>query len=251
MQIKRIIPCLDISNGRVVKGVNFINLIDAGDPVEIAKGYNNMQADEIVFLDITSRAEDRTATLDVIAQAAKEISIPLTIGGGIASLADIRAMLDLGASKVSINSAAVSCPSLISDAVKAFGSSAIIVAIDTKKVQGRHKVFTNGGKTNTGLDTTIWAKEAERLGAGEILLTSMDCDGTKSGYDIDITRAVAESVDIPVIASGGAGSKEHFLQVLTKGEAAAALAASLFHFNEVNINDLKTYLADNGITVKR
>ncbi|MGI6212973.1 MAG: imidazole glycerol phosphate synthase subunit HisF [Christensenellales bacterium] len=250
MRQKRIIPCLDIYKGRVVKGVNFVDLKDAGDPVEIAKKYNEAGADEIVFLDISATHEKRSTMLDTIGKAAKQVSIPLTIGGGIGSIEHIQTLLDIGASKVSMNSAAVKTPELIEQAAKKFGGARITVAIDVKKVEDNYKVFINGGRVNTGLDAIEWAKQVQRLGAGEILLTSMDCDGTKAGYDIEITRQISSCVKIPVIASGGAGSREHFLQALTEGGADGALAAGLFHFNEINIMELKEYLAANGVNVK-
>ena len=252
MQIKRIIPCLDIYKGRVVKGVNFENLKDAGDPVEIAKKYNDMKADEIVFLDISASPENRRTMLDVMKRAAKEVTIPLTVGGGIRNIDDIRDILNAGVDKISINSSAVKTPDLIKEASIRFGSQRIVVAIDAKKSQdGVFEVFINGGKVNTGLDAVEWAKTCESLGAGEILLTSMDKDGVKSGYDLELTRKVSEAVNIPVIASGGAGKKEDFYDVLSdKGKASAALAASLFHFNELEIGKLKQYLKSKGISVR-
>ncbi|HHU43622.1 MAG: imidazole glycerol phosphate synthase subunit HisF [Bacillota bacterium] len=252
MQIKRIIPCLDIYKGRVVKGVNFENLKDAGDPVEIAKKYNDMKADEIVFLDISASLENRRTMLDVMKRAAKEVTIPLTVGGGIRNIDDIRDILNAGVDKISINSSAVKTPDLIKEASIRFGSQRIVVAIDAKKSQdGVFEVFINGGKVNTGLDAVEWAKTCESLGAGEILLTSMDKDGVKSGYDLELTRKVSEAVNIPVIASGGAGKKEDFYDVLSdKGKASAALAASLFHFNELEIGKLKQYLKSKGISVR-
>ncbi len=249
MQIKRIIPCLDIYNGRVVKGVQFKDLVDAGDPIEIAEKYNQLKADEIVFLDISATNEGRSSLLEVIKDAAKEVSIHLIIGGGIGTLLQFENAIKAGASKVAINTAAVKNPKLISEAAQQFGTKRVVAAIDIKKVGVDYKVFINGGNTNTGLDAIAWAQEVEKLGAGEILLTSMDCDGTKKGYDIDITSKVSDSVKIPVIASGGAGSMQHFLEVFTVGKASAALAASLFHFNKVDIVELKKYLAANGIKV--
>jgi len=249
MQIKRIIPCLDIYNGRVVKGVQFKDLVDAGDPIEIAEKYNQFKADEIVFLDISATNEGRSSLLKVIKDAAKEVSIPLIIGGGIGTLLQFENAINSGASKVAINTAAVKNPKLISEAAQQFGTKRVVAAIDIKKVGDNYKVFIDGGNTNTGMDAIAWAQEVEKLGAGEILLTSMDCDGTKKGYDIDITSKVSDSVKIPVISSGGAGSMQHFLDVLTVGKASAALAASLFHFNEVDIVELKKYLAANGIKV--
>lgn len=251
MLAKRIIPCLDINKGRVVKGVNFVNLIDAGDPVEIAKTYNAMRADEIVFLDITASHEGRATMYDVISKAAEQVFIPLTVGGGISSVEHFRNLLNLGADKISVNSAAVKNPDLITDAALRFGRQCVVVAIDAKRNdKGSFDVYLNGGRINTGKDAIDWAIEAEKRGAGEILLTSMDCDGTKAGYDIELTRRVAEAVGIPVIASGGAGNMQHFKDVLTEGKADAALAASLFHFGEMTISDLKNYLALSGVPVR-
>lgn len=251
MLAKRIIPCLDINKGRVVKGVNFVNLIDAGDPVEIAKTYNAMRADEIVFLDITASHEGRATMYDVISKAAEQVFIPLTVGGGISSAEHFRNLLNLGADKISVNSAAVKNPDLITDAALKFGRQCVVVAIDAKRNdKGNFDVYLNGGRINTGKDAIDWAIEAEKRGAGEILLTSMDCDGTKAGYDIELTRRVAEAVGIPVIASGGAGNMQHFKDVLTDGKADAALAASLFHFGEMTISDLKNYLALSGVAVR-
>ena len=251
MLAKRIIPCLDINKGRVVKGVNFVNLIDAGDPVEIAKTYNAMRADEIVFLDITASHEGRATMYDVISKAAEQVFIPLTVGGGISSVEHFRNLLNLGADKISVNSAAVKNPDLITEAALRFGRQCVVVAIDAKRNdKGSFDVYLNGGRINTGKDAIDWAIEAEKRGAGEILLTSMDCDGTKAGYDIELTRRVAEAVGIPVIASGGAGNMPHFKDVLTEGKADAALAASLFHFGEMTISDLKNYLALSGVPVR-
>lgn len=251
MLAKRIIPCLDINKGRVVKGVNFVNLIDAGDPVEIAKTYNVMRADEIVFLDITASHEGRATMYDVISKAAEQVFIPLTVGGGISTTEHFRNLLNLGADKISVNSAAVKNPDLITDAALKFGRQCVVVAIDAKRNdKGSFDVYLNGGRINTGKDAIDWAIEAEKRGAGEILLTSMDCDGTKAGYDIELTRRVAEAVGIPVIASGGAGNMQHFKDVLTDGKADAALAASLFHFGEMTISDLKKYLALSGVVVR-
>ncbi len=251
MLAKRIIPCLDVNKGRVVKGVNFVNLIDAGDPVEAAKAYDEAGADELVFLDITASAEDRDIILDVVKETAETVFMPLTVGGGVRSLEDIRKLLESGADKVSINSAAVKNPQLVKDAAIRFGSSTIVVAIDAKrKENGGWEVYINGGRTPTGKDAIEWAKMVEDLGAGEILLTSMDKDGTKSGYDIELTRAISEAVSIPVIASGGAGSKEHFYEAFTEGKADAALAASLFHFKELTIEEVKLYLKEKNITVR-
>lgn len=251
MLAKRIISCLDINKGRVVKGVNFVNLIDAGDPVEIAKTYNAMRADEIVFLDITASHEGRATMYDVISKAAEQVFIPLTVGGGISTTEHFRNLLNLGADKISVNSAAVKNPDLITDAALKFGRQCVVVAIDAKRNdKGSFDVYLNGGRINTGKDAIDWAIEAEKRGAGEILLTSMDCDGTKAGYDIELTRRVAEAVGIPVIASGGAGNMQHFKDVLTDGKADAALAASLFHFGEMAISDLKNYLALSGVAVR-
>lgn len=251
MLAKRIIPCLDINKGRVVKGVNFVNLVDAGDPVEVAKTYNAMRADEIVFLDITASHEGRATMYDVISKAAEQVFIPLTVGGGISSVEHFRNLLNLGADKISVNSAAVRNPDLITDAAMKFGRQCVVVAIDAKRNdKGSFDVYLNGGRINTGKDAIDWAIEAERRGAGEILLTSMDCDGTKAGYDIELTKRVAEAVGIPVIASGGAGNMQHFKDVLNDGKADAALAASLFHFGELAIADLKNYLALSGVPVR-
>ncbi len=249
---KRIIPCLDINKGRVVKGVNFVNLIDAGDPVEVAKAYNAMRADEIVFLDITATHEARATLYDVIARAAEQVFIPLTVGGGISSVEQFRMLLNLGADKISINSSAVRNPDLITDAALKFGRQCVVVAIDAKRNEkGSFDVYLNGGRINTEIDAIDWAIEAEKKGAGEILLTSMDCDGTKSGYDLELTKRVCQAVNIPVIASGGAGKVEHFKDVLDDGVGAdAALAASLFHFKELEIKTLKEYLRNQGISVR-
>ncbi len=249
---KRIIPCLDINKGRVVKGVNFVNLIDAGDPVEVAKAYNAMRADEIVFLDITATHEARATLYDVIARAAEQVFIPLTVGGGISGVEQFRTLLNLGADKISINSSAVRNPDLITDAALKFGRQCVVVAIDAKRNEkGSFDVYLNGGRINTEIDAIDWAIEAEKKGAGEILLTSMDCDGTKSGYDLELTKRVCQAVNIPVIASGGAGKVEHFKDVLDDGVGAdAALAASLFHFKELEIKNLKEYLRNQGISVR-
>src|SRR5215216_406875 len=247
---KRIIPCLDVLDGRVVKGVNFVNLRDAGDPVEQAKVYDREGADELVFLDITASHEARNTTLDMVRHVAENIFIPFCVGGGIRTIEDIRATLLAGADKVSINSAAFRNPQIINDGAWAFGSQCIVVAMDPKWVDGRWEVFINGGRIPTGKDVLDWAKEVEDRGAGEILLTSMDRDGTKAGYNLELTQAVADAVSIPVIASGGAGSREHFAHALTHGKADAALAASLFHYNELRIGDLKKYLADQGIPMR-
>lgn len=248
---KRIIPCLDLKNGRVVKGVNFVNLIDAGDPVEVAKTYNEMRADEIVFLDITASHEGRKTFRDVIARAAEQVFIPLTVGGGISEVSDFKELLRLGADKISVNSSAIANPNLITDAALKFGRQCVVVAIDAKKnSEGSYDVYLNGGRIKTDKDAIEWAVEAERRGAGEILLTSMDCDGTKAGYEIELTKRVCEAVNIPVIASGGAGKMKDFAEVLTDGKADAALAASLFHFGEIDIPDLKQYLLSKGVSVR-
>jgi len=253
MLTKRIIPCLDVDGGRVVKGTNFVNLRDAGDPVEIARRYDQAGADELVFLDITASVEARNIMLDVVARTAEQVSIPLTVGGGIRSLSDFRDILKVGADKVSINSAAVHNPDLIEEAASKFGSQCVVVAIDAKRRQdGRGwDVYINGGRINTGKDAVEWAVEVERRGAGEILLTSMDADGTKDGYDIALIRAVTQAVNIPVIASGGAGKLEHFYDAIVHGGADAVLAASLFHYGELTIAEVKDYLAERGIPVRR
>lgn len=253
MFTKRIIPCLDVKDGRVVKGVNFVDLKDAGDPVEIAAAYDKAGADEVVFLDITASSDHRATVVDMVRKVAANVFIPFTVGGGIRSVEDFRVLLREGADKISINSSALNRPELISEAVDKFGSQCVVVAIDAKKrADGSGwNVYKNGGRIDVGLDAVAWAKKAEALGAGEILLTSMDCDGTKSGYDIALTRSIAEAVSIPVIASGGAGTKEHFYDALTEGKADAALAASLFHYKELEIMDLKAYLAEKGVSVRR
>lgn len=252
MSEKRIIPCLDVLGGRVVKGVNFINFKDAGDPVENATFYDKAGADELTFLDITATADARGIMVDVVRRVAEHVSIPFTVGGGIRTLEDFREILKAGADKVSVNSAAIVRPELVSEAAKEFGSQCVVVAIDAKRRAGGSgwDVYLNGGRVNAQKDVVEWAIQAEKLGAGEILLTSMDCDGTKNGYDIELTRAVSESVDIPVIASGGAGRIEHFYEALTEGKADAALAASLFHFRELEICDVKEYLKEKGIEVR-
>jgi cyclase len=250
MLAKRIIPCLDVDKGRVVKGVKFQNLRDAGDPVEVAKSYEEQSADELVFLDITASAEERKIMIEVVQRVAETISIPFTVGGGVSSLEDIRRLLSAGADKVSINTAAVKNPQLIYESAKRFGSQCIVVAIDAKRSERGWEVYIHGGRTPTGLDAVEWAKKVEGLGAGEILLTSMDADGTKKGYDIELCRAVASAVSIPVIASGGAGTMEHFYEVFTKTNVDAALAASLFHFKEVSIPELKAYLKNKGVHVR-
>ena len=256
MLTKRIIPCLDVKNGRVVKGIKFLNLKDAGDPVAAARKYEQEQADELIFLDITASSENRGIILDVVQRAAEAIFMPLTVGGGIRNLSDIRNLLNAGADKVSINTAAVKSPQLIKEASGKYGSQCIVVAIDAKMALSKSshtkgwEVYINGGRTAPGIDAIEWAKNAERLGAGEILLTSMDFDGTKNGYDLELTAAVTSAVNIPVIASGGAGKKEDFYSVLTQGGADAALAASLFHYGELTIKDLKAYLKQKGVPLR-
>ncbi len=252
MYAKRIIPCLDIHNGRVVKGVNFVNLRDAGNPVEIAKVYNQAGADELVFLDITATHEARATVLDLARRVAETVFIPFTIGGGIRTVEDFRLLLKEGADKISINSSAIRNPRLISDAADKFGRQCVVVAIDAKRREdgSGFNVFINGGRIDTGMDALEWAMQADKLGAGEILLTSMDCDGTKAGYDLELTRLISEHVSVPVIASGGAGTMEHFKDALTAGKADAALAASLFHFREIEINDLKEYLHKENVPVR-
>lgn len=253
MFTKRIIPCLDVKDGRVVKGVNFVDLKDAGDPVEIAAAYDKAGADEVVFLDITASSDHRNTVVDMVRQVAANVFIPFTVGGGIRTVEDFRVLLREGADKISINSSAINRPELISEAADKFGSQCVVVAMDAKKrADGSGwNVYKNGGRIDVGLDAIAWAKRAEALGAGEILLTSMDCDGTKAGYDIALTRQIAEAVSIPVIASGGAGTKEHFYDALTEGKADAALAASLFHYKELEIQEVKDYLADRGVPVRR
>ena len=252
MFTKRIIPCLDVKNGRVVKGVNFVDLKDAGDPVEIAKAYDKAGADEVVFLDITASSDQRGTVVDMVRKVAANVFIPFTVGGGIRTVDDFKMLLREGADKISINSSAINNPQLIRDAAQKFGSQCVVVAIDAKKrADGSGwNIYKNGGRIDVGIDAVEWAKKAESLGAGEILLTSMDCDGTKAGYDIELTRTIAESVGIPVIASGGAGTLEHFYDAFTEGMADAALAASLFHYKEMEINDLKQYLSDKGIPIR-
>ena len=252
MFTKRIIPCLDVKDGRVVKGVNFVDLKDAGDPVEIAKAYDKAGADEVVFLDITASSDSRNTVVDMVRRVAANVFIPFTVGGGIRTVDDFKNLLREGADKISINSSAIANPDLISDAADKFGSQCVVVAIDAKKREDNSgwNVYKNGGRIDVGLDAIEWAIEAEKRGAGEILLTSMDCDGTKAGYDIELTRLISEAVNIPVIASGGAGTKEHFYDALTTGGADAALAASLFHYKELEIKELKEYLRDKGISVR-
>ena len=251
MFTKRIIPCLDVNKGRVVKGVNFVNLRDAGDPVEIAKAYDAAGADEVVFLDITASNEARETVVDMVRAVAANVFIPFTVGGGIRTVEDFRRLLREGADKISVNSAAIDRPALLSEAADKFGSQCVVLAIDAKRREGGGwNIYKHGGRLDTGIDAVEWAVQAERLGAGEILLTSMDCDGTKAGYDLELTRAIADAVSIPVIASGGAGTMEHFYEALTTGGADAALAASLFHYKELEIMQVKRYLADKGVPVR-
>ena len=252
MHTKRIIPCLDVKNGRVVKGINFVNLVDAGDPVQVASAYDKAGADELVFLDITASSDQRNIVVDMVRRVAETIFIPFTVGGGIRTVDDFKAILREGADKVSVNSAAIDNPNLIAEAADKFGSQCVVLAIDAeKRSDGGWNIFKHGGRIDCGIDAVEWAMKAVELGAGEILLTSMDCDGTKAGYDNELTAAVADLVSIPVIASGGAGTKEHFYDALTKGKADAVLAASLFHYKELEICDLKDYLAGRGISVRR
>ena len=246
---KRIIPCLDVKEGRVVKGTNFVGLKDAGDPVEIAKRYNDEGADELCFLDITASHEERDTIVHIVEKVAKTLFIPLTVGGGIRSIDDISRLLNAGCDKISLNSAAVKNPDLIEQAAVKFGSSCVVVAIDAKKTENSHNVFINGGRIDTGLDAYQWAKKVTELGAGEILLTSMDCDGMKKGFDLELTSKISKMLNIPVIASGGAGTMEHILEVFKSG-ADAALAASIFHYREIEIKALKEFLAKNGISVR-
>lgn len=252
MFTKRIIPCLDVNDGRVVKGVNFVDLKDAGDPVEIAKAYDKAGADELVFLDITASSDDRATVVDMVRKVAETVFIPFTVGGGIRTVDDFRALLREGADKISINSSAINRPELISEAAEKFGSQCVVVAIDAKKrADGSGwNIYKNGGRVDVGIDAVEWARKVEALGAGEILLTSMDCDGTKAGYDLELTKTIAENVSIPVIASGGAGTLEHFHEALTEGKADAALAASLFHYKELEIKEVKEYLREKGVSVR-
>ncbi len=252
MHTKRIIPCLDVNGGRVVKGVNFVNLIDAGDPVAIAEAYDKAGADELVFLDITASSDARGTVVDMVRKVAERVFIPFTVGGGIRTVDDFKAILREGADKVSVNSAAIMNPNLISEAADKFGSQCVVVAIDAKKNpdQKSWNIYKNGGRVDMGIDAVEWAMKADRLGAGEILLTSMDCDGTKTGYDIELTKIISQNVSIPVIASGGAGKLEHFKDALIDGMADAALAASLFHFKELEIKQVKEYLRQEGISVR-
>ena len=253
MFTKRVIPCLDVNCGRVVKGVNFVNLRDAGDPVEIAAAYDQAGADEVVFLDITASSDGRNTVVDMVRKVAEKVFIPFTVGGGIRTVDDFRTLLREGADKISINSAAINRPELISEAADKFGSQCVVVAIDARRrADGSGwNIYKNGGRVDMGMDAIEWAMKVDRMGAGEILLTSMDCDGTKAGYDIELTRQIAENVSILVIASGGAGTMEHFYDALTEGKADAVLAASLFHYKEMEIMDLKQYLAERGVSVRR
>lgn len=252
MFTKRIIPCLDVHNGRVVKGINFVNLRDAGDPVAVGAAYDKAGADELVFLDITASSDARTIKADMVRRVAETVFIPFTVGGGIRSVEDFKAILREGADKVAVNSAAIMNPSLIAEAADKFGSQCVVVAIDAKRREDGQgwNIYKNGGRVDMGIDAVEWAMKANELGAGEILLTSMDCDGTKDGYDIMLTKTVSDNVSIPVIASGGAGSREHFYEALTKGHADAALAASLFHYKELEIQEVKEYLSGRGIAVR-
>ena len=252
MHTKRIIPCLDVKNGRVVKGINFVNLRDAGDPVEVGAAYDRAGADELVFLDITASSDSRNIVIDMVRRVAETIFIPFTVGGGIRTVEDFKAILREGADKISVNSAAIDNPYLISEAADKFGSQCVVVAIDARRREDGSgwNIYKNGGRVDTGLDAVEWAMKADRLGAGEILLTSMDCDGTKAGYDVELTGIISDNVSVPVIASGGAGNKEHFYDALTEGKADAALAASLFHYKEIEINDLKSYLSNRGVSVR-
>lgn len=252
MHTKRIIPCLDVNAGRVVKGVNFVNLMDAGDPVEIAAAYDKAGADELVFLDITASSDARNTVVDMVRKVAEKVFIPFTVGGGIRTIDDFKAILREGADKISVNSAAIMNPNLISEAADKFGSQCVVVAIDAKRrADGSGwNIYKNGGRVDMGIDAVEWAMKVNELGAGEILLTSMDCDGTKAGYDIELTKIISENVSIPVIASGGAGNMEHFYDALTVGKADAALAASLFHFKELEINEVKRYLREKNVPVR-
>ena len=251
MLARRIIPCLDINKGRVVKGVNFVDLRDAGDPVKNAKFYENEGADELIFLDITASVERRSTTINLVKRISEVVFMPFTVGGGVSSVADIRKLLLAGAEKVSLNTAAVKNPQLLKEASKVFGSQCVVVAIDAKAKGRGWEVYINGGRTPTGLDAQEWAKKAQKLGAGEILLTSMDCDGTKDGFDIKLTKAISEAVKIPVIASGGAGKLKDFLDVFKKTKATAGLAASIFHYREIRIKRIKDYLSKKGVKVRR
>ena len=252
MFTKRIIPCLDVHNGRVVKGVNFVNLRDAGDPVEIAEAYDKAGADELVFLDITASSDARNTVVDMVRKVAEKVFIPFTVGGGIRTVEDFKVLLREGADKISINSSAINTPELSSQAADKFGSQCVVVAIDARRREDGSgwNIYKNGGRIDVGIDAVEWAMKVDKLGAGEILLTSMDCDGTKAGYDLELTRTIAENVSIPVIASGGAGTMEHFYDALTEGKADAALAASLFHYKELEIRQVKEYLRDRKVPVR-
>ena len=251
MHTKRVIPCLDVKNGRVVKGINFVNLIDAGDPVEAAKVYNREGADELVFLDITASSDARKTVVDMVRAVASQVFIPFTVGGGIRTVDDFREILRAGADKVAVNSAAIMNPQLVRDAAEKFGRQCVVVAIDAKRrPDGGWNIFKNGGRVDMGIDAVEWARQVDALGAGEILLTSMDCDGTKAGYDLELTRTIAENVGIPVIASGGAGTKEHFVEAIKEGKADAVLAASLFHFHELSIREVKEAMREAGVPVR-
>lgn len=252
MHTKRIIPCLDVNDGRVVKGINFVNLRDAGDPVEVARAYDAAGADELVFLDITASSDHRNTVADMVRRVAETVFIPFTVGGGIRTVEDFKTILREGADKISINSAAIDNPDLIADAADKFGSQCVVVAIDARRREDGSgwNIYKHGGRIDVGIDAVEWAMKANELGAGEILLTSMDCDGTKNGYDVELTRQISENVSIPVIASGGAGKMEHFYDALTEGKADAALAASLFHYKELEINTLKQYLRDKGLDMR-
>ena len=251
MHTKRIIPCLDVKDGRVVKGVNFVNLKDAGDPVEIAAAYDKAGADEVVFLDITASSDNRATVADMVRRVAEKVFTPFTVGGGIRTVDDFKMLLREGADKISVNSAAIMNPNLIAEAADKFGSQCVVVAIDAKKSpDGSFHIYKNGGRVDMGIDAVEWAVKAEKLGAGEILLTSMDCDGTKAGYDIELTKAISQAVKIPVIASGGAGNKEHFYEALVDAKAEAVLAASLFHYKELEIRQVKEYLNERGVSVR-
>lgn len=252
MHTKRIIPCLDVNNGRVVKGINFVNLKDAGDPVAVGAAYDKAGADELVFLDITASSDSRNIVIDMVRKVAETVFIPFTVGGGIRTVEDFKVLLREGADKISINSSAINDPTLISRAADKFGSQCVVVAIDARRREDGSgwNIYKNGGRIDVGIDAVEWAMQADRLGAGEILLTSMDCDGTKAGYDIELTRQIAENVSIPVIASGGAGTKEHFYEALTDGKADAALAASLFHYKELEIREVKEYLREKDVPVR-
>jgi cyclase len=251
MFTKRIIPCLDVNNGRVVKGVNFVDLKDAGDPVEIAEAYDKSGADELIFLDITASSDARNTVVDLVRKVAEKVFIPFTVGGGIRTVDDFKTLLREGADKISVNSAAINRPELVAEAADKFGSQCVVVAIDAKRrPDGGWNIYKNGGRIDVGIDAVEWAIKMNELGAGEIMLTSMDCDGTKAGYDIELTKTIADNVNIPVIASGGAGTMEHFYDALTEGHADAALAASLFHYKELEINTLKKYLNERGVSVR-